>query len=360
MSDHQLTFCSRKLSRIKRGTNKHIKFRSFKHYSADLFKETLTSINFPNYLNFNDATEAYDDFIQKIMVAIDKVALIKERRIKHNSQECFDGEISEAIKNRDKLLEKFKKSRLHIDKKLYNADRYKVQKLIFNKKKDYSENKLNECIGKPKELWNTLKSLGLPNKTSSCEVSALKVNRTVQHDTNLVLGGFKDYYSNLAGNLLQKLPKPPNKFTLNSVFQHYKSIIQSDSFNLATVSENTILTILKNTEVSKAAGLDNLSGRFLKDGVKVLAKPITDICILSISSRKFPDSCKLAKLKPIYKKGSLTEASNYRPISLLPLISKSRKLFTIKLSPFPTLEIYYTIINLVFAKSIPLTSASPF
>ena len=253
------------------------------------------------------------------MVAIDKVVPIKERRIKHNSQEWFDGEISEAIKNRDKLLKKFKKSRLHIDKKLYNAARCKVHKLIFNKKKDYFENKLNECIGKPNELWKALKSLGLPNKTSSCEVSALKVNKTVQHDTNLVLGGFKDYYSNLAGNLLKKLPKPPNKLTLNSVFQHYKGIIQSDCFNLATVSENTILTILKNAKVSKAAGLDNLSGRFLKD---VLAKPITDICILSITSGKFPDSCKLAKLKPIYKKGSLTEASNYRPISLLPLISK--------------------------------------
>ena len=102
------------------------------------------------------------------------------------------------------------------------------------------ENKLNECIGKPKELWEALKSLGLPNKTSSCEVSALKVNKTVQHDTNLVLSGFKDYYSNLAGNLLKKLPKTPNKFTLNTVFQHYKGIIQSNSFNLATVSKNTI------------------------------------------------------------------------------------------------------------------------
>ena len=37
LSDHQLIFCTRKLSRIKRGTHKHIKFRSFKHYSADLF-----------------------------------------------------------------------------------------------------------------------------------------------------------------------------------------------------------------------------------------------------------------------------------------------------------------------------------
>ena len=61
-------------------------------------------------------TEAYDDFIQKIMIAIDKVAPMKERRIKHNSQEWFDDEISEAIKNRDELLKKIKKFRLHIDK----------------------------------------------------------------------------------------------------------------------------------------------------------------------------------------------------------------------------------------------------
>ena len=55
--------------------------------------------------------------------------------------------------------------------------------MIFNEKKDYFDNKLNECIGKPKELWKALKSLGLPKKIFSCEVSALKVNKTAQHDT---------------------------------------------------------------------------------------------------------------------------------------------------------------------------------
>ena len=219
-------------------------------------------------------------------------------------------------------MKKCKRSRLNIDKKLYNAARYKVHKLIFNKKQYYFENKLSECIGKPKELWKALKYLGLPNKITSCEVSALKVNKTVQHDKNLVLGRFTDYYSNLAGNLLKKLPKAPSKFTLNTVFQHYKGIIQSDSFNLATASESTIWTILKNTKVSKAAGLYNLPGRFLKDCTEVLAKPITELCNLSFTSGKFPDSSNIAKLKPIYKMGSLTEASNYRPISLLPLTSK--------------------------------------
>ena len=50
-------------------------------------------------------------------------------RIKHNSQEWFDSEISEAIKNRNKLLKKIR-SRLHIDKELYNAARYKIHKII--------------------------------------------------------------------------------------------------------------------------------------------------------------------------------------------------------------------------------------
>ena len=71
---------------------------------------------------------------------------------------------------------------------------------------------------------------------------------------------------------------------------------------MAFVSENSSLTILKATQVSKAAGINYLSGRFLKDGAKVLSKPISDLCNLSITSEKFPEPWKLAKLKLLYKK----------------------------------------------------------
>ena len=87
-------------------------------------------------------------------------------------------------------------------------------------------------------------------------------------------------------------------------------------------TEDIVLKLLKNIDISKAAGVDNLPGRFLKDGAVILAKPVTEICNLSIKSKIFPDPCKLAKLKPIFKKGSRMDPSNYRPISLLPLISK--------------------------------------
>ena len=54
------------------------------------------------------------------------------------------------------------------------------------------------------------------------------------------------------------------------------------------------------------------------------SEPISDLGNLSINSEKFPDSCKAAKLRPLYKKGSLTQLCNFRPISLLPRKSNSR------------------------------------
>ena len=72
----------------------------------------------------------------------------------------------------------------------------------------------------------------------------------------------------------------------------------------------------------RAAGIDNLSGKFLRDGAIILAKPISKICNLSIKYSLFSTDCQIAKLKPLFKKGSTTHPKNYRPISLLPLISK--------------------------------------
>ena len=87
LSDPQLIYCTRKISRIKRGSHKQIQFRSFRYYKVDLFEQELSKLNFPSYQNYNEINEAYNDFIQKIMSVIDRVAPIKERRVKQNSQE---------------------------------------------------------------------------------------------------------------------------------------------------------------------------------------------------------------------------------------------------------------------------------
>ena len=92
--------------------------------------------------------------------------------------------------------------------------RYELQKVSFNKKRELFKNKLTESINKPKDLRKALKSLGLPNKVSSCEVKALN---TVEHNINSVLKEFKSYYSTLAEDFVKLLSKPTNKCSINTV-----------------------------------------------------------------------------------------------------------------------------------------------
>ena len=109
--------------------------------------------------------------------------------------------------------------------------------------------------------------------------------------------------------MIEKLPTGPNKFDINSVREFYKPLnLEENPFHFTKVSENTISDFLKEIKTNKATGIDNLSGRFLKDGSKVLATPITQICNLFIKLCTVPDECKIAKLKPLYKKGKKTDS----------------------------------------------------
>ena len=117
-----------------------------------------------------------------------------------------------------------------------------------------------------------------------------------------------------------KLPLSPNIFTESKIASYStNNVVSKDlNFQLLETSPEKIPSILKSLNPSKAAGIDNLSGKFLKDGAHVLARPISQLCNLSIKLNSFPRSC----IKPLFKKGSKTDPQNYRPISLLPLLSK--------------------------------------
>ena len=64
------------------------------------------------------------------MSVIDKSASFKTKRVKGNSQECFDSEVLESIALRDKLFKKFKCSKLNLEKEIYNKARNKSHRLI--------------------------------------------------------------------------------------------------------------------------------------------------------------------------------------------------------------------------------------
>ena len=131
---------------------------------------------------------------------------------------------------------------------------------------------------------------------------------------------FKKYYSSLAENLVLKLPKPPTNFGIQSVKNYYKKRNLKERLLPSKIKSGKVFKILKFFDESKTPGIHDLSGIFLKDVASLLATPITQLWNLPISSGRFPDACKIAKLKPLFKKSFKMDLKNYRPISLLPFM----------------------------------------
>ena len=128
------------------------------------------------------------------------------------------------------------------------------------------------------------------------------INNALIFDKKTIAKTFKDFFSNLAESLLIKLPNAPNEYEIECGVQYYSKFTIEKPFHLSITSQEEVFKIIQNTDISKAAGIDNLSGNFLKDGAEILAKPLSEIYNLPITSRAFPNACKVAKLKSIFKK----------------------------------------------------------
>ena len=96
----------------------------------------------------------------------------------------------------------------------------------------------------------------------------------------------------------------------------------SEVLHIKSASEENVFKIMKNIEIFKATSIHKVPGIFLKDGSKIVLKLINEICNLSISHGIFPNPCKIAKIKPIFKKYKKVDLSKGRPISLLALVLK--------------------------------------
>ena len=115
--------------------------------------------------------------------------------------------------------------------------------------------------------------MGLPSKAVTASNICLKSRNEILFNASKNCSIFKNYFSSLAYNSVSKLPLSPNIFIKSKIASCYDNNAVSKDLicQLSETSPEKILSILKGLNPSKAAGIDNLSGKFLKDGTHVLA-----------------------------------------------------------------------------------------
>lgn len=184
-------------------------------------------------------------------------------------------------------------------KRLRNAVATKMRK----EKSNYYSNKLSESDDS-KEMWCTLNSI-IPRKSKSSP-SSTNDNRTAS--------GFNQFFTSVARDLCSHF----DSFALPTILTHRVN----DDFTLKEVSFDFVLKELRSMKSKKATGIDGISARLLKDAASEICKPITYFINMTITTHIIPMEWKTAKVTPLFKAGKRSDLNNYRPISVLPLISK--------------------------------------
>ena len=151
----------------------------------------------------------------------------------------------------------------------------------------------------------------------------MSIDDSICFDKLKVAEKFNSFYTTVASKLVEKLPNCIATFGKSFVFNFYCSKgVKPNSYSLSIVDESQVFKILNNLSPKKATGLDSIPSRFIRDSASIIAHPLAHIINLSIIQGVVPDDLKLARVVPLFKKNDKTDVGNYRPVSILSVISK--------------------------------------
>ena len=137
-------------------------------------------------------------------------------------------------------------------------------------------------------------------------------------DSTEIANAFNTYFANIGKNLSSQIDQ-------NNVIADYKQYLTSptrETLKFECITKDYTIKAIDNLENKNSSGHDGISNTLLKTIKNDISQSLTIIINQMLTTGIFPDAFKLLKVIPLFKKGDSSLLVNYRPISLLPTISK--------------------------------------
>ena len=227
------------------------------------------------------------------------------------------------LKSIVQLLEGASKSKVNVKSKSnilmesYKHVRNNVNSLNKKLKKEYFSKKIAHNKGNLKETWKTINLL-LNKRSKTTNIESLKVNDQDVVDNAEIAQSMNKFFCSVGEKLSDDIPQQPNPLLSNE----YAVNEPSTQFRFEAVSPIGAERALKKMKISFGFGSDGIASHFLKIAFPVISSSLCRIYNLSIETGMFPDSWKEARVAPIFKSGKADDRSNYRLISVLPVVSR--------------------------------------
>ena len=303
---------------------RNIKTRCYAKYNKVSYQNDLINLDWSDVINLDDANSAWSLFKNKLMSIMNAHAPPVEKSVKGRDCPWLSNEIRNKMKVRDRLLKQARKSRKEYDWNEYKNSRNSVTRSIRLSRHLYNKRLLGENITEPKQFWDSIKRCYSTSDKNSSTSTSFTIDNTLTTDKSKIANSFCTFFTNVVETILQSLPTL-TKASAWSYHDDYESPfvnMKSCRFSFGLVSEEDVKKAVIKFKNSKSPGYDDLPISLLKDGVDQLSPILSHLVNKCIAQSVFPSAEKIAKVVPIYKSGSKQSMDNYRPISVLPVLSK--------------------------------------
>lgn len=316
LSDHlPIYICCRKHLCDKNKPNTFFTQR-INEQTLKIFSEKILRAPWTNILKMNEPNKAYEEFLNILKpIYTASFPLVKTKQNRKVRKLWINAELRKRIQEKNMLFSRYLKTK---DPKLFKE--FKVKRNRLNKdlkkaKQEYYNNMFSSVSGCSDIMWKRLNSL-LNRNVSTGSVHSMNLNGEVISGKPLA-DTFNKYFVNVA----EKCDVSSN---LGSV-----PFIDSTIF-LDPTSENEVKELVLNLKNSTALDIDGIQVQPIKHVIIFLLPYITHIFNLCLGRAVFPTKMQVARVTVLFKKGDRNNMSNYRPVSILPVLSKALEKLILK------------------------------
>ena len=325
ISDHQLLITYiESLSYIKK-VPKFINIQKTDPLSLDNFTNELREDNIYDRMHQpldTNPNDSYEIFITHFQLAKDKhlpMKSVRYQKRKHKKSQWMTAGILNSINTKDRQYKTlFKTGTNNDDYRVANANFKRYRNILRNSIKRakmlYYKRTFNLYQNDVKKTWKLIKETLQQKKRKELPIEFIWNDRIIT-DLDEIANKFNTYFINIGHSLSEQIHATRSS-------DEYLNNRTNTVFNFTEISEECIASIIKNMKSKSRTGYDNISNKLIKSAKDVLIKPLTLLMNQIIHTGEFPKQLKIAKVKLLFKKGNQSSFTNYRPISLLPSISK--------------------------------------
>ena len=314
ISDHYPVFTI--LDEILR--NEHqtetIRFRLLKDDNIDNFVHELSEHDFLDVLDCTDIDEAIDLFDLKVTELLNRHCPIITKQItwKDRAKPWVNSHLKHLIKKRHSYFNKLKRNR--VTPEFYRFFRNYVNKKLTDSKLEFFSRQLNQVKGNMKRTWNIINGLLKPcTNRKMPNIRSLLINNQQIFGNDQISNSLNQHFSTIGSTISNSFPGTSNRASPS------RTIPNSLFFRPCTANDvDSIIRRMKNS----SNNIDSYSPKILKLISNIVSPIIASLINKSLLSGYFPNKFKVARVVALHKGGSKEELGNYRPISLLPTLSK--------------------------------------